>query len=191
MQVLAPTTAPTTPSRVAPAPGPHHPRFPNPDLPGGAWTLDRPGGAGAPAAANVVGQVVIEFPMNFRAKVAQDLRLGRVLETHASIDDARHGARVLAVGRTSLGVVRQPDGAFGVAELLLFDNDQMGLDEFQYRDMNLIMGPDPARTRVVASVHQLREPGNRPVLEGLWTRGGNTYWSFDATGDGHVSFNHV
>ena len=162
-----------------------------PKLPGQATFLDRPGGDDAPAAPNAVAQVVIQHPKNFMARTAQDVRMGSVLETHASLEDARWGARALAVGRTSLGVVRQVDGSFGVAELLLFDNDLMGIDPARHKDMPLAFGPDPARTRVVETIHQLREPGDRPVLEGLWTRGGATYIEFDENGDGTVTFNHA
>jgi hypothetical protein len=176
---LAATPAPST---FRPAPG---------TLPGEAQFLDRPGGEGAPAPADAVAQVVIQFPMNFMARAAQDVRLGRVLEQHASLEDARQGARALAVGRTSLGVVRNARGSFDVAELLLFDNDQMGIDPARNHDLQLIMGPDPARTRVVQSIHLLKDPGARPVLEGLWIRGGNTFIEFDAHGDGLVSFNHA
>lgn len=160
-------------------------------LPGEAQFLDRPGGSDAPAPKDAVAQVVIQFPKNFMAKAAQDVRLGHVLETHASLEDARHGARTLAHGRTSLGIVRQADGQFSVAELLLFDNDQMGIDPQRNASIPLGFGPDPARTRIVQTIHQLREPGGRPVLEGLWIRGGNTYLEFDANGDGTVTFNHA
>jgi hypothetical protein len=187
-------TAPALPEVEAPeatTPAPVDNTFPPKGLPGGAWFRDRPGGENAKPADNAVAQVVIQFPMNFMATALQDVRMGTVLETHASLEDARQGARALAVGRTSLGVVRQLDGKFGVAELLLFDNDQMGIDPTFHKDMPLAFGPDPARTRIVQSVHLLKEAGERPTLEGLWIRGGNTYIQFDANGDGNVSFNHA
>lgn len=176
----APSAAPTAPA------APAAPRPTWPDL-----GVDRPGGPDAPASADTVAQVRIMFPMNFGATLLHDVRLGARLERHATLDDARQGARTLAHGKASIGVVREQGGGFSVAELVVFDNDQMGIDPKHHKDMQLILGPDPARTRVVQSIHLLKDPGSRPVLEGLWIRGGNTFIEFDANGDGNVTFNHA
>lgn len=146
---------------------------------------------GVPSAPNAVARVKVTFPMNFMATAAQDVLLGTVLAQHATLEDARQGARELAVGRTSIGVVRNARGSFDVAELQVFNNDQMGPDPKHDQLMPLAFGPDPARTRIVESIHLLKDPGGRPVLQGLWIRGGNTYIEFDANGDGNVSFNHA
>lgn len=152
--------------------------------------VDRPGGPDAPAPANAVAQVRMMFPMNFGASVLQDVRLGARLATHATLEEATNSARDLAHGRTSVGIVRE-QVSYAVAELLVYDNDTMGIDPAVHRDTPLLFGQDPARTRIMQSVHLLEDPGARPVLEGLWTRGGNTYIGFDANGDGTVTFNHA
>jgi hypothetical protein len=165
----------TTPTAVAPAP---RLGFPVPD-------------DGTPSAPNAVARVKVTFPMNFMATAAQDVLLGAVLGHKDKLEDARFAARQLAVGRTSLGVVAAKAGGFDIAELDVFNNDQMGPDPKQDALMPLAFGPDPARTRIVESIHLLKDPGSRPVLQGLWIRGGNTYIEFDANGDGNVSFNHA
>jgi hypothetical protein len=146
---------------------------------------------GVPSAPNAVARVKITFPMNFMATAAQDVLLGAVLGHRDSLEDARQAARELAFGRTSLGVVSSRTGGFDIAELEVFNNDQMGPDPTTDQLIPLAFGPDPARTRIVESIHLLKDPGSRPVLQGLWIRGGNTFIEFDANGDGNVTFNHA
>ena len=146
---------------------------------------------GVPSAPDAVARVKVTFPMNFMATAAQDVLLGTVLGHRASVEDARFAARQLAVGRTSLGVVAAAGGGFDIAELNVFNNDQMGPNPARDQLMPLAFGPDPARTRIVESIHLLKDPGGRPVLDSLWIRGGNTMIEFDANGDGSVTFNHA
>lgn len=174
---------------VTPIAAPAGPSAPSPTWPD--MGVDRPGGPDAPASADTVAQVRIMFPMNFGATLLHDVRLGARLEWHATLADARQGARTLAPGRASIGVVHEQGGGFSVAELVVFDNDTMGIDPKVHEDTQLILGRDPARTRIVQSIHLLKDPGSRPALEGLWIRGGTTFIEFDANGDGNVTFNHA
>lgn len=151
----------------------------------------RPGGPGAAPAANVVAQVNLTFPSNFGAQGLIDVTAGPALQTFSTLDDAIWGARGLAAGRASLGVVKQADGAFTVNELTVPDIIAMTTDWDGVRNVTLVMGPDPTLPRNIDDLRPLADgTPEHGQLQAVWTRSGNTRW--DAAADRfHVGFNHM
>jgi hypothetical protein len=151
----------------------------------------RPGGPGAKPAPNVVAQVNLTFAANFGAQGLIDVTAGPALQTFANLEDALWGARSLSVGRASLGVVKQADGAFTVNELTVPDIIAMTTDWERVEDVTLVMGPDPTMPRSIDDLRPLADgTPEHGQLQAVWTRGGNTRW--DAGADRfHVGFNHM
>ena len=151
----------------------------------------RPGGPGAKPAPDVVAQVNLTFAANFGAQGLIDVTAGPALQTFAKLEDALWGARSLSVGRASLGVVKQADGAFTINELTVPDIIGMTTEWTGVKDVTLVMGPDPTMPRSIDDLRPLADgtPGHGQ-LQAVWTRGGNTRW--DAGADRfHVGFNHM
>jgi hypothetical protein len=151
----------------------------------------RPGGPGAKPAANVVAQVNLTFPSNFGAQGLIDVTAGPALQTFAKLEDAIWGARTLSVGRASLGVVKQADGAFTVNELTVPDIIAATTNWDGVKDVTLVMGPDPTLPRSIDDLRALADGTEaHGQLQAVWTRSGNTRW--DAV-DGRfmVGFNHM
>ncbi len=178
MQLTA--SAPMTTPVAAPA---AQPTWPN-------VGVIRRGGPDAPAAANVVAQVNLTFPGNFGAQGLIDVSAGAALATFSTLDDAIDGARPLAAGRASLGVVRQVDGSFTVNELTVPDVISIQADWDQVKDVTLVVGHDPVIPRTIDDIRQLVDMPDHGQLMSIWTRGGNT--RYDAH-DGRFTgaFNHM
>ncbi|MCW2922304.1 MAG: hypothetical protein JWL76_2178 [Thermoleophilia bacterium] len=152
----------------------------------------RPGGPGAKPSAHVVAQVNLTFASNFGAQGLIDVTAGPALQTFAKLDDALWGARALAAGRASLGVVKQADGAFTVNELTVPDVIEMGTHWDHVRDVTLIMGADPILPRVIDDLRVLSDGSpEHGQLQAVWTRSGNTKWTPGTDGRFRVSFNHM
>ncbi len=151
----------------------------------------RPGGPGAKPAANVVAQVNLTFPSNFGSQGLIDVTAGPALQTFAKLDDAIWGARALAAGRASLGVVKQADGAFTVNELTVPDIIAMTTDWNRVKNVTLVMGPDPILPRAIDDLRPLADgtPAHGQ-LQAVWTRSGNTRWD-NFGGKFGVGFNHM
>ncbi|MCW2927498.1 MAG: hypothetical protein JWM86_1466 [Thermoleophilia bacterium] len=152
----------------------------------------RPGGPDAGPSRLTVAQMRLEFPSRFGAQGLVDVKAGYVLGEFGSLEDARWGARTLAEGRASMGVIRQPNGRFTVSELLVPDVIEPVQDWTHVKDVTLILGPDPILPRQFAGLQRLADgTPEHGELMSVWTRSGNTRWDVGADGEFAVTFNHM
>ncbi len=182
--LLATTTPGTAPAPAATSPVADDVTWPN-------IGVIRRGGPDAPPAADVVAQANLTFPKNFGAQGLIDVTAGTALQAFTTRDEAIRGARALADGRASIGVVLQADGTFTVNELTVPNIVSISPDWDRVKGVTLVMGPDPVIPRSIEDLRQLRElPAGNGQLQSVWTRSGNTRWDV-FEGAFRVAFNHV
>lgn len=143
-----------------------------PDQPNPVHVM-RPGGPNSAPGPNVVGQAHVTLPMNFGLEGWLDIEAGAKLGSFSSLADAQQGVYQLAIGRPSVGIIRDKD-AFHVTELTVPDFISQPIDGTwaDVRQTPLVLGQDPARIRSIEGVRVLRDRGDRPELLDVFVRGG-------------------